>query len=47
MHLLLSCLDSREFWFPVLRRLGLHGVIPPVDVVDLVDWWLPNHKHLC
>jgi hypothetical protein len=31
---------SREFWYRLLRRLGLHGLSPQADIVDLVDWWL-------
>jgi hypothetical protein len=43
-HLLASCVYTREFWFLILRRLGLRAVIPTADVVDVVDWWLPSRK---
>jgi hypothetical protein len=40
-HLLLEFVYS---WFLVLRWLVMLHALPPADVVDVVDWWLPACK---
>ena len=37
-HLLVSCVFAREFWFVLLRRMGLQA-LSPQDEPSFDDWW--------
>jgi hypothetical protein len=37
-HLLVSCVFSRQFWFELLRAVGLHGLAPQQDE-SFEGWW--------
>ena len=37
-HLLVSCVFAREFWFVLLRRVGLQA-LSPQDEPSFDDWW--------
>lgn len=36
---MVSCVLSRQIWFIVLQRLGLHSLAPQSDVHSFEDWW--------
>jgi hypothetical protein len=38
-HLLLTCVFAREFWFFLLRRVGLQSLTPHSDEIAFDDWW--------
>lgn len=48
-HLLSTCVFAREFWFFLLRRIGLHSLTPLSDEISFDDWWdkssrrVPDH----
>jgi hypothetical protein len=38
-HLLVSCVFTRQFWYMVLRQVGLHSLAPqPTDMI-YDEWW--------
>uniref|UniRef100_A0A0A9F7L9 Reverse transcriptase zinc-binding domain-containing protein n=1 Tax=Arundo donax TaxID=35708 RepID=A0A0A9F7L9_ARUDO len=37
-HLLILCVFARQFWYNLLRRVGLEAIAPQLDEV-FVDWW--------
>jgi hypothetical protein len=38
-HLLVTCSFSREFWYLLLRKFGLHSLAPQPDVGSYLGWW--------
>jgi hypothetical protein len=38
-HLLVSCVFSREFWFKLLRQLGLQFPAPQLGLPSFMLWW--------
>jgi hypothetical protein len=38
-HLLVSCVFSREFWFKLLRQLGLQYLAPQPGLPSFMLWW--------
>jgi hypothetical protein len=38
-HLLVTCSLSREFWYLLLRKFGLHSLAPQLDVGSYLGWW--------
>jgi hypothetical protein len=38
-HLLVTCSLSREFWYLLLRKFGLHSLAPQPDVGSYLGWW--------
>jgi hypothetical protein len=38
-HLLVSCVFSRQFWYHVLRQVGLHSLAPQPTYLLFDDWW--------
>lgn len=43
-HLTITCVYTREVWFPALRRPRLQHLAPTVNNRSLVDWWLHTRK---
>jgi hypothetical protein len=38
-HLLVACVFAREFWFHLLRQVGLHALSPQPGENSFLDWW--------
>jgi hypothetical protein len=38
-YLLVTCCFSREFWYLLLRKFGLHSLAPQPDVSSYLGWW--------
>jgi hypothetical protein len=38
-HLLVTCSFSREFWYLLLRKFGLHSLAPQPNVGSYLVWW--------
>jgi hypothetical protein len=38
-HLLVCCVFAREFWFLLLRQVGLHALSPQPSENSFLDWW--------
>ncbi|GJN03142.1 hypothetical protein PR202_ga20551 [Eleusine coracana subsp. coracana] len=38
-HLLTSCVFARQFWFSLLRRIGLGLLAPQPSDVNFYKWW--------
>jgi hypothetical protein len=42
-HLLVACAFARQFWYLVLRQVGLHSLAPePIDLI-FYEWWEKLH----
>jgi hypothetical protein len=43
-HLLVSCVFAKQFWYILLRQVGVHSLAPqPTDLV-FDEWWERAHK---
>jgi hypothetical protein len=38
-HLLVQCSFSREFWYLLLRKFGLHSLAPQPTANSFLGWW--------
>jgi hypothetical protein len=38
-HLLVECVFAREFWFILLRQVGLRALSPQPTENSFLDWW--------
>jgi len=38
-HLLVECVFTREFWFNLLRQVGLQALSPQPTENSFLDWW--------
>jgi hypothetical protein len=38
-HLLVSCVFTRQFWYMVLRQVGLHSLAPQPTELIFDEWW--------
>jgi len=38
-HLLVSCVFARQFWYYLLRQVGLHSLSPQPSDVSFDSWW--------
>ena len=38
-HLLIECVFSRQFWYYILRQVGLHSLAPQPSDNSFDDWW--------
>jgi len=38
-HLLVECVFAREFWFLLLRQVGLQALSPQPTDNNFLDWW--------
>jgi hypothetical protein len=45
-HLLLACVFSREFWFLLLRRVGMQRFTPSSNELELANWWTRCRKQV-
>jgi hypothetical protein len=39
VHLLVSCVFARVFWYKVLRKFGMHSLAPQPGVTSFLNWW--------
>lgn len=42
-HILVSCVFSRQFWFHILRQVGLHSLAPQPTESSFDAWWERAH----
>jgi hypothetical protein len=38
-HLLVSCVFTRQFWYMILRQVGLHSLAPQPTYLIFDEWW--------
>ena len=38
-HLLIECVFSRQFWYYILRQVGIHSLAPQPSDTSFDDWW--------
>jgi hypothetical protein len=38
-HLLVSCVFTRQFWYLMLRQIGLHSFAPQPTDLNFDSWW--------
>jgi hypothetical protein len=42
-HLLVFCVFARQFWYLLLRQVGLHSLAPQPTELIFDEWWEKAH----
>jgi hypothetical protein len=42
-HLLVACVFARQFWYLIMRQVGLHSLVPEPNDLFFDEWWEKVH----
>jgi hypothetical protein len=42
-HLIMACIFARQFWYLIMRQVGLHSLVPGPNDLFFDEWWEKVH----